>query len=88
MPVYLIYPFNPFPDIEPPFLDDSIIWMLIVKSGKNVDSGRESSTAFFDGDNSIARRASFPSENGLHLFTECANLIAGFLKDVRIDGKV
>ena len=86
--MYLIDLFNPLPNIESSFLNDSIIWMLLVKSGKNINSSREKSTAFLDRDNSITHRTSFPSENGPKLFTECANLIASFFKDVGINGKV
>ena len=74
---------DPLPNIETPFFNDNIICMLLVKS----NSSRERSTAFLDRDDSIPRRTSFPSENGLKLFTECAHLIASFFKDVGIDGK-
>src|ERR1700679_95406 len=88
MPMYLIYLFDPLPNIEPPFLDDSIIWMLLMKLGKNGDSSRERSTTFLNGNNSITRRACFPSKYGLQLFTEGTNLITSFLEDIRIDGRV
>jgi len=87
-PIYFVYLLDALPNIETPFLDDSIIWMLLVKSGKNINSSRESSTTFLDGDNPITRSASFPSEYSLQLLVECTDLITSFLEEVRINGEV
>ncbi|KAI0263891.1 hypothetical protein BGY98DRAFT_1164823 [Russula aff. rugulosa BPL654] len=84
MPMYSIYLFNTFPNIESPFLDDSVVRVLLMKLGKNINGSRECSTTFLNGNDSITHRACFPSKDGLHLFTECANLITSFLEGVRI----
>jgi hypothetical protein len=44
--MYSIYLFDTFPNIEPPFLDDSVVQMLLTKSEKNINSSRECSTTF------------------------------------------